>query len=224
MPRGSSTTVTSSTVRSNGLSRSSAPSSSFASTSTCRSWRLPTRSGSRWDGQVASPSRPGADADQRRARGRADGVISHPGAIRMTPIDVRSERLTAGLTDLAGTGAPDYRNDILRQVARTRQRPAWSFPERWIPMAFLTQSARACSVRCARPGSSSSSWPSRLPSSPGSRSPALACLGRRRPTRGSTAWSRCRHSSSPTRGAPTRSPGCRGLRTWTSDPTATCTS
>ena len=55
----------------------------------------------------------------------------------MTSDDRLSERLTAGLTDLAGSSAPDYRNDILRQVARTRQRPAWTFPERWIPVTLF---------------------------------------------------------------------------------------
>ena len=58
----------------------------------------------------------------------------------MTPSDRLSARLTAGLTDLAGTSAPDYRNDILRQVARTRQRPAWTFPERWIPKMLVANS------------------------------------------------------------------------------------
>ena len=52
----------------------------------------------------------------------------------MTPNDRITERLGIGLSDLAGTGAPDYRDDILRQVARTRQRPAWTFLERWLPM------------------------------------------------------------------------------------------
>ena len=51
----------------------------------------------------------------------------------MTPIDGLERQLTTGLTDLAGTSAPDYRDDILRQVARTRQRPTWTFPERWTP-------------------------------------------------------------------------------------------
>lgn len=57
--------------------------------------------------------------------------------MKPTPIDRTSERLTAGLHDLAGTSRPDYRDDILRQVARTRQRPRWSFLERWIPMTLI---------------------------------------------------------------------------------------
>jgi dipeptidyl aminopeptidase/acylaminoacyl peptidase len=40
---------------------------------------------------------------------------------------------------------PDYRDDIVRRTAVTRQRPAWAFPERWIPMATFT--ARTAVVR-----------------------------------------------------------------------------
>ena len=72
----------------------------------------------------------------------------------MTPIDGLERQLTTGLTDLAGTSTPDYRDDILRQVARTRQRPTWTFPERWIPMAVIAQPTRG---RDRRRGRSSSS-------------------------------------------------------------------
>jgi hypothetical protein len=34
--------------------------------------------------------------------------------------------------------APDYRDDIVRQTAHMRQRPAWTFPERWLPMTAVT--------------------------------------------------------------------------------------
>ena len=60
----------------------------------------------------------------------------------MNDHDRTSRQLAAGLVDLAGTSAPDYRNDILGRVARTRQRPAWTFPERWIPMALVTHRTR----------------------------------------------------------------------------------
>lgn len=71
----------------------------------------------------------------------------------MNDHDRSSRQLTAGLVDLAGTSAPDYRHDILRQVARTPQRPVWTFPERWIPMALVTQGrARSRSLtRLPRP-------------------------------------------------------------------------
>ena len=38
------------------------------------------------------------------------------------------------LADLYVGGLPDYRDDLVRQTAATRQRPAWTFPERWLPM------------------------------------------------------------------------------------------
>ena len=38
------------------------------------------------------------------------------------------------LADLYVGGMPDYRDDLLRRTAATRQRPAWSFPTRWLPM------------------------------------------------------------------------------------------
>ena len=38
------------------------------------------------------------------------------------------------LGDLYVGGMPDYRDDLLRRTEATSQRPAWSFPTRWIPM------------------------------------------------------------------------------------------
>ena len=42
------------------------------------------------------------------------------------------------LDSLAPTRAPEYFDDILGQVDRTRQRPGWTFPERWLPVSALT--------------------------------------------------------------------------------------
>jgi len=42
------------------------------------------------------------------------------------------------LEQLAPRAVPDYRDDIVRQTARTRQRPAWTFPERWLPVSVIT--------------------------------------------------------------------------------------
>ena len=51
----------------------------------------------------------------------------------------RFERdLTALLEDLYLAGTPDYRDDLVQRVAATRQRPAWTFPERWLPMDIAT--------------------------------------------------------------------------------------
>ena len=43
------------------------------------------------------------------------------------------------LDDLYFAGTPDYRDDLVQQIARVRQRPAWTFPERWLPMDFATK-------------------------------------------------------------------------------------
>jgi Tol biopolymer transport system component len=52
----------------------------------------------------------------------------------------RFERdLPALLGDLYVAGMPDYRDDLVRQTAATRQRPAWMFPERWLPMDLATR-------------------------------------------------------------------------------------
>ena len=55
----------------------------------------------------------------------------------MTPIDRLERRLPDGLTDLADPRVPSYLDDILADTARQRQRPAWSFLERWLPMTLV---------------------------------------------------------------------------------------
>jgi hypothetical protein len=42
------------------------------------------------------------------------------------------------LEDLYVAGTPDYRDDLVQRIAGTRQRPAWTFPERWLPMDVAT--------------------------------------------------------------------------------------
>ncbi|MFL5641967.1 MAG: hypothetical protein ACJ771_06465 [Chloroflexota bacterium] len=51
----------------------------------------------------------------------------------MTPLDRLEGQLPAAFTDLADERTPDYLIDILGQTARSRQRPAWTFPGRWFP-------------------------------------------------------------------------------------------
>jgi dipeptidyl aminopeptidase/acylaminoacyl peptidase len=46
--------------------------------------------------------------------------------------------LPALVADLYLAGMPDYRDDLVQRVARTRQRPRWSFPGRWLPMDIAT--------------------------------------------------------------------------------------
>jgi Tol biopolymer transport system component len=52
-------------------------------------------------------------------------------------------RLTAELPDILGDLAmgsyPEYIDDVLATTARTRQRPAWTFPERWLPMVDIVR-------------------------------------------------------------------------------------
>jgi len=48
-------------------------------------------------------------------------------------------RLPEILEGISAPRTPDYFDDILGQVGRTRQRPRWTFPERWIPMTALSE-------------------------------------------------------------------------------------
>jgi Tol biopolymer transport system component len=57
----------------------------------------------------------------------------------MTSDDRFDRRFAAGVADLAVPQFPDYFDDVLAESGRTRQRPAWTFPGRWIPMVDITQ-------------------------------------------------------------------------------------
>jgi Tol biopolymer transport system component len=46
------------------------------------------------------------------------------------------------LAQLAPRATPQYRDDIVRQTARVRQRPAWTFLERWLPMDLTLDPVR----------------------------------------------------------------------------------
>jgi Tol biopolymer transport system component len=43
------------------------------------------------------------------------------------------------LGDLASAPSPEYLDDVFVRTGRMRQRPAWTFPERWLPMADITR-------------------------------------------------------------------------------------
>jgi Tol biopolymer transport system component len=49
-------------------------------------------------------------------------------------VDRLDGRIFDLLTELSLPRVPDYIDDTLRQTARTRQRPGWTFPQRWLPM------------------------------------------------------------------------------------------
>jgi Tol biopolymer transport system component len=48
--------------------------------------------------------------------------------------DPFERRITDAIDEIAAARMPDYLDDLLRQTARTSQRPRWTFPERWLPM------------------------------------------------------------------------------------------
>ena len=52
------------------------------------------------------------------------------------PLDSRLPEILEGIS---APQTPAYFDDILGQVGRTRQRPGWTFPERWLPMTALSE-------------------------------------------------------------------------------------
>jgi Tol biopolymer transport system component len=50
--------------------------------------------------------------------------------------------LTAWFSETAAPRVPDYTDDLVQLTAGFRQRPAWAFPERWIPMSVITLGRR----------------------------------------------------------------------------------
>ncbi len=57
----------------------------------------------------------------------------------MTAFDRIERRLPELLDELAPASLPDYFDDMLQAAARSRQRPAWSAPERWLPMGVIAR-------------------------------------------------------------------------------------
>lgn len=61
--------------------------------------------------------------------------------------DPFERRISEAIDEVAAARLPVYLDDILRQTARTAQRPRWTFPERWISMNRRTfQIAAALTV------------------------------------------------------------------------------
>ncbi len=56
----------------------------------------------------------------------------------MNQTDRLERDLTAWFVETAAPRTPDYVDLILTRAAGTRQRPAWSFPERWLPVSVTT--------------------------------------------------------------------------------------
>jgi dipeptidyl aminopeptidase/acylaminoacyl peptidase len=57
----------------------------------------------------------------------------------MTPSERFERQLPELLTELAAPRTPDYFDDLFGLTARTRQRPAWTFFERWLPMVDIAR-------------------------------------------------------------------------------------
>ena len=51
--------------------------------------------------------------------------------------DALERELTAWFIDTAMPRTPDYTTDIVQLTATARQRPRWTFPERWFPMSVV---------------------------------------------------------------------------------------
>jgi hypothetical protein len=58
----------------------------------------------------------------------------------MTAADRFDRHFADMLADVAQPAFPDYIDDVLDLATRGSQRPAWTFPERWLPMRSLTRS------------------------------------------------------------------------------------
>ena len=63
------------------------------------------------------------------------------------PRSLSPERMGAALTEVGGSARPDYLDDIVTRAARTRQRPAWTFLERWLPMTTFATAPPLAPVR-----------------------------------------------------------------------------
>jgi len=57
----------------------------------------------------------------------------------MTSFDRFENRLPAMLEELGTPRLPDYADDLFARTAATRQRPGWTFPERWLFVSAITR-------------------------------------------------------------------------------------
>ena len=56
----------------------------------------------------------------------------------MNRYDAFERELTTWFMDTAAPRTPEYTTDIVQLTATQRQRPRWTFPERWLPMSVIT--------------------------------------------------------------------------------------
>lgn len=57
----------------------------------------------------------------------------------MTASDLLDQRATELLVELAAPTYPDYFDDVLERAIDRPQRPAWTFPERWLSMGVIAR-------------------------------------------------------------------------------------
>jgi hypothetical protein len=69
----------------------------------------------------------------------------------MTAMDRFDQRVAGLIEDVAAPRYPDYFDDVLDVAVRRPQRPAWTFPERWLPMSAIAR--RPAFVPAFVPGS-----------------------------------------------------------------------
>ena len=60
----------------------------------------------------------------------------------MTLNDGFDRTVTDWLDEQAGHGSPGYLDEVLTRTTRTRQRPWWSSPERWLPVQSTARFAQ----------------------------------------------------------------------------------
>jgi hypothetical protein len=68
----------------------------------------------------------------------------------MNPDDVRSRAISEWLDEFSAHRVPDHLDAVLRQTQARRQRPAWSIPERWLPMDLTSRASTLASPRLGR--------------------------------------------------------------------------
>ena len=61
----------------------------------------------------------------------------------MTATERLERDLSEWFAETAAPRTPDYTEDILRRAARVRQRPRWTFLERWLPMSVISMGRQA---------------------------------------------------------------------------------
>ncbi len=68
----------------------------------------------------------------------------------MNPDDVRSRAISEWLDEFSARRVPEHLDAVLRQTRARRQRPAWSIPERWLPMDLTSRASTLAPPRLGR--------------------------------------------------------------------------